>query len=340
MKPTIICLTPMKNEGWIIQRFLRCTSTWADYIVVFDQNSEDDSVKKAKEFEKVTVIHNQNVEFNDHFHWKELLETGRKLPGENKVFFAIDCDEFFTSESFDSPEFQTFIHSKPGSLMACMRSQVSPDFETYSEEVNFVVGFVDDGKSSIGDLSIKKLVHNIRLPFRSDDPTIYYCNEIKLMHYNVVDYKRLLSKLRWYQCFETTIKDKGRLEILEQYYVPDTFQAYWRERKTKPMPSNWLDGYKRLGIDMTSISSNSVYYWWDEKILNYFSEYGTEMFSRLNIWNFNWNHVATHFRNDKWIKADFKRSVLDKIYIRLFLIRKRTKSSLLIRGVDIFLSIL
>jgi len=30
MTPTIICLTPVRNKAWILDRFLQATSLWAD----------------------------------------------------------------------------------------------------------------------------------------------------------------------------------------------------------------------------------------------------------------------------------------------------------------------
>ena len=35
--PTVICVTPVKNEARILPRFLRCAATWADHILIADQ---------------------------------------------------------------------------------------------------------------------------------------------------------------------------------------------------------------------------------------------------------------------------------------------------------------
>jgi glycosyltransferase involved in cell wall biosynthesis len=48
MKPTIICLTPVKNEAWLLDRFLQATSLWADFIIIADQMSTDGSQEIAK----------------------------------------------------------------------------------------------------------------------------------------------------------------------------------------------------------------------------------------------------------------------------------------------------
>ena len=54
----IICLTPVKNEGWILERFLKCTSLWADYIIIADQSS----VQLFKNtFQRLRPCHNEAI---------------------------------------------------------------------------------------------------------------------------------------------------------------------------------------------------------------------------------------------------------------------------------------
>lgn len=40
-RPQIIVVTPIKNEDWILDRFLSTTSLWADNIIIADQCSTD-----------------------------------------------------------------------------------------------------------------------------------------------------------------------------------------------------------------------------------------------------------------------------------------------------------
>ena len=42
--PKIIVVTPIKNEDWILDRFLSVTSQFADLIIIADQNSTDKSM--------------------------------------------------------------------------------------------------------------------------------------------------------------------------------------------------------------------------------------------------------------------------------------------------------
>ena len=39
--PTVIALAPVRNEAWILERYLRCAALWADHVVVADQGSDD-----------------------------------------------------------------------------------------------------------------------------------------------------------------------------------------------------------------------------------------------------------------------------------------------------------
>ena len=80
-KPVVICLTPVRNEEWILDRFLRCASLWADHIIVADQGSDDRSREIARSFPKVTLIRNDSAEFNEPERQKMLIDAARQIPG-------------------------------------------------------------------------------------------------------------------------------------------------------------------------------------------------------------------------------------------------------------------
>jgi hypothetical protein len=323
-QPTIICITAMKNEAWIIERFLSCASVWADHIILLDQNSEDNSVELAKKYDKVILKHNDSKEFNDFNHWNTLMEESRKIKAQRKVIFAIDCDEFISANSFDTLEWKNFVYNaKPGSLFVCQRVAISQDFDSYTKEPNFLIGFVDDGYSSINDLGTKKQVHNIRLPYPKNNPDLYKVNKIKLLHYNLTDFKRLVSKMRWYQCFEMTIKDKDVFTIMNQYYSETDFSTFWSNKKSYPIIDAWIAGYESLGIDMTTVINSSNIYWWDYRILEYFNQFGTKLFAKLPIWYFNWEAFA----KQNALEIRIERSFFDKVYSKAFIHYKSSKSN-------------
>src|SRR5437773_12541499 len=54
----VVVVTPVRNEAWILERFLSVTSRFADHIIVADQRSSDDSRAICSRYGKVTVIDN------------------------------------------------------------------------------------------------------------------------------------------------------------------------------------------------------------------------------------------------------------------------------------------
>ena len=76
-KPFLICLTPVKNEAWILHAFLKATSLWADYIIIADQMSTDGSREIALSYPKVILIDNDNQEFNEVERQKMLIDKAR-----------------------------------------------------------------------------------------------------------------------------------------------------------------------------------------------------------------------------------------------------------------------
>ena len=63
--PKIVVITPVKNEAWILDRFLAVTSQFADCIIIADQNSTDESKDICKKYPKVIVIDNKSTKYDE-----------------------------------------------------------------------------------------------------------------------------------------------------------------------------------------------------------------------------------------------------------------------------------
>src|SRR5207247_9635192 len=61
----VVVVTPVRNEAWILERFLSVTSRFADHIIVADQRSSDGSRAICSRYPNVTVIDNPTDEFNE-----------------------------------------------------------------------------------------------------------------------------------------------------------------------------------------------------------------------------------------------------------------------------------
>ena len=101
--PSIICITPIKNEAWILDRFLKCASTWADHIIMADQGSTDGSLEIIQHYPKVRLVEAPCQEFNMGKMRQALLEMARTIPGP-RIIISLDADESLSANWKDSTE--------------------------------------------------------------------------------------------------------------------------------------------------------------------------------------------------------------------------------------------
>jgi hypothetical protein len=277
MKSCIICLTPVKNEAWILDRFLKCASLWADYIVIADQMSTDGSREIAMKYPKVVLIDNPSIEYNELERQQLLLKTAREIPnnGQKKLFIALDADEFLTANFHQSAEWTQILEAPISTVFYFSWINIKPDFKKYWRKDYFSWGFMDD-EISMHEGSI---IHSTRIPIPQNSPR-FICHDIKVLHYQYTDWNRMQSKHRWYQCFE--IMNRPNLHPISIFRMYHHMYAL-HKNELYDLPLEWLSFYEKKGINMRSINNEKVYYW-DKQVENYFEKYGTKHFALIDIW--------------------------------------------------------
>jgi hypothetical protein len=305
MKPTIICLTPIKNEAWILDKFLQSTSIWADYIIVSDQMSTDGSREIANKYPKVILIENkEQKDFSEYGLRKPLLDEARKIEGP-RLLISLDADEIFTP-NFDSVEWQTLQNLPIGSIIKFPWLNIYPKFDYYwSIGSNIPVGYIDDGAEFKSGL-----IHACRL-FDPDENTknILITEEIKILHLQYIDWNRMESKHRWYQCFEKiNYPEKSELDIYRQYHHMYSLP----KNRFISVPQDWISVYSKYNIEITEVIYEDKLSW-DEKILTYFQEYGKSHFRKLAIWDVNWIQKAKVWDKPNPQSFSDPRNFIDKI---------------------------
>jgi hypothetical protein len=277
-KPIIICLTPVKNEAWILDRFLKCASLWADYIIIADQMSTDGSREIAMKFPKVTLIDNTSVKFNEPERQKLLLNAAQKIVpqnGQQKLLIALDADEFLTANFHESEEWEAMLKAPKGTVFRFSLINIKPNFKEYWRKDYFSWGFIDDEITTHEGA----LIHSTRIPIPQNAPQ-FVCVDIKILHYQYTDWQRMQSKHRWYQCFE--ILNRPHLHPISIFRIYHHMFAIDKNQLNE-MPNEWFDFYEKKGINMRSINKEKTYYW-DKQVENYFEKYGTKHFALINIW--------------------------------------------------------
>ena len=282
-KPNVICITPIKNEQWILDNFIQCTSLWADYIIIADQNSTDKSKEIAQKYPKVILVDNPSSEYNESSRSKILIEAARHIP-EPRLIIALDADEMFTANFMCSPEWGKVLQVPPGTMIKFNWANVAPDFQYYwNTPMEFHWGLMDDGTEHIGSK-----IHSNRIPISSSGITPILLKEIRVLHYQYTHTERVKSKQRWYQCWER-LNDptQSSLQLYRRHHHMDAIS----KNDMYPLPKEWLSGYEEKGIDMTTINRESIF-WWDREIVDWIAKYGAETFRKQAIWHINWADIA------------------------------------------------
>lgn len=301
--PTLICLTPVKNEAWILDRFLQCASTWADHIIVADQQSDDGSRDIARSYQKVELIDNNTPTYDESARQKLLIDAGRQIPVDGKrILIALDADEMLSANWMESDEWNQLLSAKPGTVLNFQWANIGPEVSCAWVDPDYKpFGFVDDGSPHEG-----REIHSPRIPVPNHAPEIRF-DDIKVLHYQYANWERMRSKQRWYQVWERlNHPEKRPVSIFRQY---QHMEAAIEE--AGPVHQEWLRGYEEQDIDMRTIHSEPPFYW-DEEVLEVLDERGTEPFRKLNIWDANWSALAHTLGRETNGSLDDPRSSFEK----------------------------
>ena len=274
MERKIVVLTPVKNEAWILPLFCATTSLWADHIVIADQHSTDGSRAIASSFPKVTLVDNDSTDLDERYRDAILVNKARELVGTKGILFRIDADEIFTP-NFDSEEWLTIRQSKAGTVWSFPWLQIYPGFNSYWDFYPTYGAFVDDGREFVPH----GVIHSRSMFSPISDEESKTTSDISVLHFQFVDWKRMQSKHRYYQCFEhVTFPAKSAIEIFRIYHW-----MYDSDLPLKSIPSWWIEDYKKLGIDIKNVSFENNY-WWDKKIDAYFNEFSPKYFCHFETY--------------------------------------------------------
>jgi glycosyltransferase involved in cell wall biosynthesis len=321
-RPAVICVTPMKNEAWILERFLQCASTWADHIIIADQASTDGSRAIASAFPKARVFDYPSEAFDEPRRRRALLDEARRIPGP-RLIISLDADEILSAHWESSPEWQTMLRAAPGTVIAFRLVNIAQDLETGWEiDWDFFFGYMDDGAVNSGED-----IHSPRLPMPPGAPRLLL-RDLRVLHYAMADLGRYDSRQRWYQCYEL-LRDKPRRHIA-LYRMYHHHEAPTVPRR--PLRAEWVDGYKRRGIDVTSIAREGSFRW-DRLVLEFFRDHGTRRFRRVNIWRPDWAAIA---RREGFDSLDVRdpRSWLDRLVFRYLRTTQPHRNSRSVRWTD------
>lgn len=291
-KRKIIVLTPVKNESWILDRFLKVCSIFADHIIIADQNSTDGSLDMYPCYPKVVLVRNENTEYDEKKRQLLLIETAREKFGTGHILLAIDADEILAGNAMETEDWQLMKEAKEGTVLYFEKPTLykNTQFAIRYDHGGWPLGYIDDGASHQ-----PSKIHSTRIPTPASAPKLYL-EKIKFVHYALVRLDAQASKQRMYSVLENIHKTKS-LRLRRRIYSSEMDFSNEGDRH-EPAQKEWFENWEKKGVDMHTVPT-SRFYWYDYEVLNLFQRYGLKRFLFDDIWNFNWEEFRQYCFENK-----------------------------------------
>jgi glycosyltransferase involved in cell wall biosynthesis len=287
--PKIVVLTPVKNEAWILDRFLAVTSQFADLILIVDQGSTDESLAIYKNYPKVRVLQNESSEYNEASRQKLLIDKARELVPEHKILLALDADEILAADALKTSSWQEMLEARPGTILYFEKPDL---YLTVDQCIRFEnpwpLGYVDDGAEHK-----PRRIHSIRIPTPETAEKLHV-KDVKILHYAMTRMDAQNSKMRLYSVLEHIHRTNP---VWRRRHGYSSKMDWVGLGKLEASPTEWYDDWEKIGIEMHSVPT-SPYYWQDYEVLRHFSNHGVRRFWLEDIWEFDWEKCRVQAQAD------------------------------------------
>lgn len=288
-KIPIIVLTPVKNEEWVLEKFLQVTSLFADTIIIADQGSTDRTKEIALQYPKVDYIINDCATYNENYRQNLLIERARELYSGPKLLLALDSDEFITANSINSAEWEHITGLLPGTRVFFKKPDILPGTKEYIPyDDSFYLGFIDDGSPHNG-----KVIHSPRLPIPEKDTKRFVSDNIIFMHLSLVRDLEYKARQRLYSIMEKQEKNSS-WQIRLRMYSP-TLQRMGYTKKLKPVPAEWIAVFEQKGVDVVNFQTSELNQY-NRQILEHFYKYGVSKYWWEDIWAVDYSEIKKKFK--------------------------------------------
>ena len=280
-RPTIIVITPVRNEAWVLEAFLTHCSSWADHIILADQHSTDGSREIAQRFPKVILIDNSDKEMNMAAARRRLFEAVDRIAGD-KIVWAMDADEFLSDGFQRTAGWNAIIASPPGSIFCLKWQNLIGDYRheiiSAQSPAEWVCHFGPDEKTSaLYAQNEQRAIHEARVPCVAS-ATYTDIDDIRFVHLARLNVRRLQNKNDFYQVstVDKLPQSISAISIYRFYHTRPGIQAC-----DTPAKITTADG-----ADISSLvhaADNGQHY--VEEMASILREKGCKKFRRLCIWD-------------------------------------------------------
>ena len=129
-RPLLICLTATRNYGWCTKAFLEANSLWADYIIVVDQMSTDNTRELCAQYDKVILVDNTDLTYSETTRCTLAINKAREIKGD-KIFIYLAIDEVLSANAVHSNDWKRMLHSTPSEVGLLKWANICEDGKNY-----------------------------------------------------------------------------------------------------------------------------------------------------------------------------------------------------------------
>jgi glycosyltransferase involved in cell wall biosynthesis len=277
-RPVIVCC-PARNEAETLRRTLPTWLTFADHVVIADQNSTDDTRAYLSQYPRVTCVNNPDSEYHEGNRNALLASQARQISHEAVLLF-LDADETLSGNVLTAPEWKHFCSSPPGTAAAMnwvllWKSPFQYIRSGHGAPAPQPFAFIDDGREPASSGTM----HRPRGIGLQDPTRTFVLTSVHNLHVGTAFFQKFSRRQNWYKAW--WINKGGR-------YYHTNRNHNWiynvRAEHLANTPAEWLQPYIELKIDITSVEEKDLW-WYDVEILRWFAAHGERKYHLLDIWD-------------------------------------------------------
>ena len=283
--PKIVVITPVRNEAWVLDAFLTCTSSWADHIIIADHHSTDSSREIALKYPKVTLIDNPTDEWYENECRAKLLKEACKISGDI-IIFGLDADEFLSEGFAETNGWKTIMTAKPNSIFCFRWRNVYDDMSHIHDETTYLewAAHYSSDIDVVAEYRKREhhAVHASRVPCLEENRAQYIMiDDIRFVHLAKLNKVRTQNKLDFYQ---VTWADKNPMKAKPISFYR-TYSRYYPDGVTllsQPVKLTCKGDDTDYSFLIKSADYGKHYI---DEIIQVFQREGYDKFLKLNIWS-------------------------------------------------------
>lgn len=276
-RPLLICLSATRNYGWVTRAFCQANSQWADYIIIVDQMSTDDTREICAEYEKVILLDDHDLSYSETRRCKMALNRAREIDGD-KILIYLAVDEVLPANWMETKDGKMVLQSKSTDMFLIEWANLLPGSKHYtpSQDANMYRVFHDDGLTPYDNQTKDMHTHCLPYHIRGLERKI---EDFPILHFGYYNQNNNYVKHRYYQMVDYDKTQHSIIALSRYYYFNPPKNPDYSNRPV--VKSEWF--WKEFDIfTLVDTESTPVLI---QECKKYIDKNGTQHYAKLDIWD-------------------------------------------------------